>query len=482
MSEVEPACCVHADGREKEKRPCGSVYVVRFAPAVVVPVVAEPAAVVPVVAELAARVAVAVGGAVVGVAVGGAVVGVAVGGGTVGEAVGAVVGVAVGGAVVGVGGRGVSVGVSEPPHATSATANMRIATQVSPYRRFISFTSGSLSPRCISFPYYYQNDGSALRYTVCQDAPVSLAETHHRYEKFHTGGIMGTHHPSAYVASRPIGDATVTAICDGTARWQPSFAVPAARWRAAIPEADADGRFTIGFHVFHIQTPDASILVDAGFDDPDSTWGRKFARTWEGVSRSPGVEAGLAAIGVRPETITQLVITHAHFDHYVGTTIERADGFAPRFPNARHLLGAADRVNSRYGTPPDPELDARMETLARLGLLDLVEGDRTIAPGVTMLHAPGESPGHSLVRVESAGARFYALGDLLHHPCEAHERDWVLTNRDAAAMRQSRDRLIAEAVPRHALLAFSHAPFPPWGAIVPTDGDVRWEWAEDGRR
>jgi glyoxylase-like metal-dependent hydrolase (beta-lactamase superfamily II) len=118
-----------------------------------------------------------------------------------------------------------------------------------------------------------------------------------------------------------------------------------------------------------------------------------------------------------------------------------------------------------------------MGTLERLGLLDLVDGDRTIAPGVTMLHAPGESPGHAIVRVESAGERFYALGDLLHHPCEVNERDWVLTNRDAAAMRQSRDRLIAEAVPHRALLAFSHAPFPPWGLIVPSDGDVRWEWA-----
>ncbi len=284
--------------------------------------------------------------------------------------------------------------------------------------------------------------------------------------------------PEAYVASRRIGAATVTAICDGTALWRPNFAVPEAEWRAAVPEADAAGRITIGFHVFHIRTGDASILVDAGFDDPDSAWGRTFARTWEGVRRSPGVEAGLAQIGVRPEEITHLVITHAHFDHYVGTTVERDGGLVPRFPNARHLLGAADRARSRYGTPPDPELDGRMATLERHGLLDLVDGDRAIAPGVTMLHAPGESPGHSLVRVESGGAQFYALGDLLHHPCEVPHRDWVLTNRDATAMRHSRDRLIAEAVPHGALLAFSHAPFPPWGRIVPDDGDFRWQWEE----
>ncbi len=283
---------------------------------------------------------------------------------------------------------------------------------------------------------------------------------------------------ATFVQTRQFGDAAVTAICDGTARWLPNLAVPEDEWRAAIPEADAAGRITIGFHVFHIRAPDASILVDAGFDDPDSAWGRKFAATWEGVTRSPGAEAGLAAIGVAPEAITHLVITHAHFDHYVGTTVERDGGFAPRFPNARVLLGRADRDRSRYGMPPDPELAPRMEALARTGLLDLVDGDRELTPEVTLLHAPGESPGHSMVRVESGGERCYLLGDLLHHPCEVIHRDWVLTNRDAAAMRASRDALIAEAAPHHATLAFSHAPFPPWGHIVPTGAGFRWVWTE----
>lgn len=282
---------------------------------------------------------------------------------------------------------------------------------------------------------------------------------------------------ATFVATRRCGAAAVTAISDGTARWRPNFTAPEDEWRAAIPEADAAGRITIGFHVFHIRTPDASILVDAGFDDPDSAWGRKFAATWEGVARSPGVEAGLAAIGVAPAAITHLAITHAHFDHYVGATVERDGDLAPRFPKARVLLGRADHTHSRYGTPPDPELAPRMAALARAGLLDLMDGDREIAPGVTLLHAPGESPGHSVVRVASSGERCYLLGDLLHHPCEVIHRDWVLTNRDATAMRASRDALIAAAAPHHATLAFSHAPFPPWGHIVPTGAGFRWVWA-----
>lgn len=279
---------------------------------------------------------------------------------------------------------------------------------------------------------------------------------------------------STYVESRRFGDATVTVISDGSSLWPQNFAVPSRELRAAIPELDAHGRLRIGFHSIHIAIGDASILVDAGFDDPDSAWGRKFATMWAETRRTPGVEAGLARIGVGPEEITHVITTHAHFDHYVGLTVERAGGYLPRFPNARHLIGRADRTASRYGTPPDPEFASRIEAIESRRLLDLVDGDREVVPGVTMIHAPGESPGHSVVHVASRGEHFYALGDLLHHPCEVTHRDWVLANRDQAAMRASRDRLFAAAVPQGATLVFSHAMFPPWGRIV-RDGDgFRW--------
>ncbi len=285
---------------------------------------------------------------------------------------------------------------------------------------------------------------------------------------------MATRDASTYVESRPFGDATVTVISDGSSRWPQNFAVPPDELRVAIPELDVQGRLPIGFHSVHIGIGGASILVDAGFDDPDSAWGRKFATMWAETRRTPGVEAGLASIGVRPETVTHVVTTHAHFDHYVGLTIERDGGYVPRFPNARHLIGRADRTNSRYGHPPDAEFVGRAEVLERLGLLDLVDGDREIVPGVTMLHAPGESPGHAVVHVASREEHFYALGDLMHHPCEATHRDWVLANRDQAAMRASRDRLFAVVVPQCATLVFSHALFPPWGRIVSDGDDFRW--------
>lgn len=95
-------------------------------------------------------------------------------------------------------------------------------------------------------------------------------------------------------------------------------------------------------------------------------------------------------------------------------------------------------------------------------------------PGVMMLHAPGETPGHSVARVESAGETFYFLGDLFHHPCEVAHTDWVARGRDAAQMRDSREWVIAEAFPRRAVLMTTHMLFPGWGRLEQTLAGARW--------
>ena len=92
-----------------------------------------------------------------------------------------------------------------------------------------------------------------------------------------------------------------------------------------------------------------------------------------------------------------------------------------------------------------------------------------------MLHAPGETPGHSIVRLDSGGARFYALGDLFHHPSEITYRDWASPWVDLPTMRASRERFLAEAVPTNATIVFTHEHFPAWGHIIAADGNYRWE-------
>jgi len=112
--------------------------------------------------------------------------------------------------------------------------------------------------------------------------------------------------------------------------------------------------------------------------------------------------------------------------------------------------------------------------LHRHGVLELVDGDRQIVPGVAMIHAPGESPGHSLIRVIVGGEIAFFTGDLFHFPCEVEHLDWFSPDRDPVLGRRSRERLLAEAVARNALVTYSHAPFPAWGRLSRVGSGYRW--------
>ena len=274
-----------------------------------------------------------------------------------------------------------------------------------------------------------------------------------------------------FVASRAIGAATVSAISDGSGRSSimRELLVPRDEWRREI-EADDQDEIELGYNVAHVAIGDASILIDLGFDDPtpDSQW--KAPRH----QRSPGVVAGLATLGVTPEAITHVLITHAHGDHVAGGSVERDGVWTPRYPNATHFIGRADWEGNPACDDPRSLLARHLGPVAAAGRLELVDAEREVVPGVTMIAAPGESPGHCIVRVSSEGETFYFLGDLFHHPCEVPHIDWACRGRDAAALEQSRRKLIAAALPTGAILMTTHMPFPAFARLRDTPDGPLW--------
>ena len=284
---------------------------------------------------------------------------------------------------------------------------------------------------------------------------------------------MGT----AYTASRMVGEAVVTVVSDGILRSAPIIAwlnQPEIEARRAVPEANAKGEMECGMNLVHVRLGEASILLDPG-------WGELSPSSWLatdlGAELPPGVEACLADIGIAAQDITHVLISHAHADHYIGGTVERNGAHVPRYPRARYFIQRADWDGNPERDVEDSEPAMHLGALERLGLLDLVDGDYEVVPGVTMIHAPGESPGHSIVHVRSDGANFFYLGDLFHHPCEIERPDWILFERTDEARRASeasRARFLAEAADTQALAVFTHAPFPGWGHVTRTATGYRW--------
>lgn len=253
-----------------------------------------------------------------------------------------------------------------------------------------------------------------------------------------------------FVTEILIGSARVTAIRTGSVglpatSFAQALSLEADPWQPRVPEL-FDRAFELPVYCFHIALPGASILVDTGASAAIGSWS---------IRPTPGTVTGLAEVGVRPEEITHVVVTHAHWDHHIGLTEERSGGLVPVFPNARCLLNRADLAP---GAPAESLYNRTLGAVDRMGLLDAVEGDYPITTGVTMLHYPGETPGHSILRLESAGQTCYFTGDLFHLEQMLRYPDVMMNHSRNPAMVESRRRFLTETAEEGDLLLIPHTP------------------------
>ena len=108
------------------------------------------------------------------------------------------------------------------------------------------------------------------------------------------------------------------------------------------------------------------------------------------------LRAALAERGVAPEEVTDVLLTHVHYDHAVNALL---------FGRAAVWISAAD-LEWACGRPPGfdavPELHAA--ALARDPRTRRIEGDGEVLPGIEAIAAPGHTPGSLAYRVAAGAA------------------------------------------------------------------------------
>jgi glyoxylase-like metal-dependent hydrolase (beta-lactamase superfamily II) len=183
--------------------------------------------------------------------------------------------------------------------------------------------------------------------------------------------------------------------------------------------------------------------------------------------------AQLAAAGTAAEDVTDVVITHLHFDHFNGLTQEADGAYHPAFLRAQCYVSQRDwQEFARNVQKPGSLTNRTVGVLERAGLLTLIAGEHRLAAGVTVLPAPGETPGHQIVRVHSAGETLYVLGDLYHHALEVEHPPLNVSWADATQMAASKEQLVAAALRENALLVAAH--IPGFGRLQRGAHGVRW--------
>jgi glyoxylase-like metal-dependent hydrolase (beta-lactamase superfamily II) len=257
--------------------------------------------------------------------------------------------------------------------------------------------------------------------------------------------------------TRALGDATLTMVNGGDFRLDGGAmhgVVPKTLWSRLV-SCDQQNRVTYSTNCLLVEIGGKRVLVETGNGD-------KFPPKLKdvyGIDHDRSVSSALAELGVEPESIDVVVLTHLHFDHVGGATRRRGDNVEPVFRRARHIVQNAelDAALHPHERNRASYLGENIEPLRAAGLIEPVDGEAEVVPGVRVLPSPGHSRGHQSVLIDGGnGEKALFLGDVV--PTSVHvPYPWVMAyDLDVEATLDSKKRLYARALAEKWLLLYGH--------------------------
>jgi glyoxylase-like metal-dependent hydrolase (beta-lactamase superfamily II) len=254
--------------------------------------------------------------------------------------------------------------------------------------------------------------------------------------------------------------------------------VPRTMWeRAAHPALDDQHRMGLGLNCVLVRSSGELVLIETGVGDKEG-----HRRQASPASEGTLLDA-LRTAGVRAEEIDIVINTHLHADH-CGWNTRAGDGAnaVPTFPNARYLI---QRGEWEAATHPNERTRAtyvaeNLLPLEAAGALDLVEGERTVTPEITIVSTRGHTEDHASVVLSSGGETAIYIGDMVQHHVQLERTAWV-SSFDLLPLvsMETKKRIVERAIRERALIVSVHSPFPGLGRMsLDEDGKRHWEPVE----
>lgn len=273
----------------------------------------------------------------------------------------------------------------------------------------------------------------------------------------------------AAIYRRQIGNTEVTAISDGY------FKLPDVVWTAANA-SELRGTFDAAFlppagfvrnsiNTFLVNDGQRLALIDTGCGELIPTGGK--------------LVENLARVGVEPEDISLILITHMHPDH-IGGLFEQGSAV---FPNAivriaesdmAYWQSAAEQQNAHEITYTWFDA-ARAALTAYSDRLELLGGETDLGGGISSVPLPGHTPGHTGYLIDGGTEQLLVWGDTAIPPMHFPRPDvGMIWDVDAAQCRQTRLTTFDRAAADKLLVTGTHLQFPSFGYVVRHGKEYGW--------
>ncbi|MXZ35167.1 MAG: MBL fold metallo-hydrolase [Acidobacteria bacterium] len=232
--------------------------------------------------------------------------------------------------------------------------------------------------------------------------------------------------------------------------------VPKTLWSRTNP-SDERNRIPLAMRALLILDQKRKILVDVGCGHKFSGKLKEIYRLDHSRYTLPG---SLAANGIEPEDITDVILTHFHFDHAGGATCYRNDRLELTFPSARHYI--QQRQWERALNPSEKDRGSYMpmdiEPFRDHPQLTILDGPCELFPGLHLLISNGHTPGLQMVKIQDGDTTLFYCGDMM--PTASHLPLPYLMGYDLYPLTtiEEKRRYLPQACEENWIIALEHDP------------------------
>jgi glyoxylase-like metal-dependent hydrolase (beta-lactamase superfamily II) len=231
--------------------------------------------------------------------------------------------------------------------------------------------------------------------------------------------------------------------------------VPKVMWQKSYP-ADENNLCTWALRCLLIETDNRKILIDCGIGNKQN---EKFLGHYHIVGNE-GFEKSLAHTGFSPNDITDVILTHLHFDHCGGAVKHNADktGFEPTFKNATYWIGKQqwDLANNPNQREKASYLKENFIPLSEAGKVSFIEKECELFPNIFIKIYNGHTEGQIIPIIKIEDKTLVYMADFI--PTTAHIPLPFVISYDTSPLitLSEKEEFLKEAVLNNYTLFFEH--------------------------